>query len=516
MKLNIQDAAQELPLVIALVVISGLTLQNGPKDDEQTRADATTKPKSSPTAEQAANNTYSGGRKNSMSGKSRWRRIIAALVLIGIAFSAYAIFCFTFLLPSYGKDFYEELETSFTARTDVPLFYVAFFFFIGTATRILEWRQVTRFESRVFQSPLGHAALWVACAVLQLNASPILTITFYPFFEDTRGIDHRVLCYLHLAYKHSLLGKIVFWALVGMVGLGYLVIQWAFVVIKIVSAGHVMTFIFSTIRQPCRQYLFGPLGRHVLDPLYTRAVRPLAGFILPPIGTALYRLILIPLGRIFPGPSTKTEHAFCERTEQGILSLFVPISVFIGITSAVMFTASEEDKNIWQQKSRTDFWLHVVIFYSMAIWFTWHAASALNFAPAVRLERVVYMSRIGWTVQSLVFFPWLYSLWRMVRFSWILCIRQEGAVYRFLDGAGKVGSFTIAGWGFRPIGLILDVCFKGGTVAGFHSIIVSLGFAMVVCFKKGAHFMRSYQGRLYSPAASKPSPNSSPALEEKC
>ena len=57
-------------------------------------------------------------------GNSRQRRlIIIPLTLIGVIYSVYLVFCFTFLLPLYGKDFDKSAEPFFNATTDMPLFY---------------------------------------------------------------------------------------------------------------------------------------------------------------------------------------------------------------------------------------------------------------------------------------------------------------------------------------------------------------------------------------------------------
>ena len=179
---------------------------------------------------------------------------------------------------------------------------------------------------------------------------------------------------------------------------------------------------FVKLRRPCLQYILDPLDRYILQPLFVFVLSPLFGVLFAPLGTPLRRNLLSPLMRMFPGPSTKTEHAFVEPNEILLIITILTGPFFIAVISTIIFTISEDDKYLWQQKSNMNIWLYLGIFHTMLLWLLWRGASSLNFAPAVRLDRLTYSSRIGWKLQALIIIPWLYSLWKVTAFPLVALV----------------------------------------------------------------------------------------------
>lgn len=134
------------------------------------------------------------------------------------------------------------------------------------------------------------------------------------------------------------------------------------------------------------------------------------------------------------------------------------------------------------QKKGINLPLHLVVFYSAALWLVWRSTSALNFAPSIRLDSLVYKSRMGWVLNSLFCAVALYSLWKISYFAWVAHMWREGVAGRALDRATHFGTFSIMGINVKVIGIYVEgLCsatLKMGVFTTFVAIAVALFFSV--------------------------------------
>ncbi|OAA82442.1 hypothetical protein LEL_01987 [Akanthomyces lecanii RCEF 1005] len=207
------------------------------------------------------------------------------------------------------------------------------------------------------------------------------------------------------------------------------------------------------------------------------------------MSTPTRRYIASPLAKKFPGPDTKIKYFFPDPSIQFVIGTLVTSPLFILATLIIIGTISEADAHLAPCRDSMNLPLHLAAIYSMMVWLLWRVASALNFAPAVYLDRLVYTSRIGWTLQFCVCFPWLYTLWKMLYFYlFVFLLEQESGFGRALVIMSNIGALDMGIFRMNIVGPFLRSVVWVLFGAGLMYTVSFIAFALVVCYQKVAGY----------------------------
>ncbi|KAJ3495167.1 hypothetical protein NLG97_g3586 [Lecanicillium saksenae] len=327
--------------------------------------------------------------------------------------------------------------------------------------------------------------------------------TLDPFISDDSCVVVPGVCALNRAYHHHTWAKASYWALFLVLICGFATVLLPILLTQYWSGVVTLLYVYKAFVRPILvRLVFAPVSGYAVEPLLQNVVSPFFKYILAPVWCALFYPILdtgmkklshpadkyvsTPMTRLFPGPGTKTKHIFDPELEKFSLVASMFGLIFIAFISAVVFNISEDDVRLSMQRNSISLLAHLAVLYSIAVWLVWRCTSALNFAPAVRLEQVVYMSRIGWVAQFIFSAVSLYSCWKLYFFALVAVLREEGAVGSTMAQVKYMASFTVLGIDINVVGTVLHgLCFATLEM-GMLALFMVLLAVLVISARKAA------------------------------
>ncbi|KAJ2970754.1 hypothetical protein NQ176_g8034 [Zarea fungicola] len=432
------------------------------------------------------------------------RRGLAVMTLCASLWTLFAFFCLACWLAKEPERMEKE---GFYPNVEFPLFFTAVVFFFSKMAEAAQYKAAVRLGAYLHTRRVLWPVRWIMCTFWMSSVMFVGAATLDPLMSRKSSHILPGMRALVAAYDHSLWAKMCYWALLSVMCCGAAIISIVLFWMKVYSGTVCLVSLYTELVEPAlfrfvvepvTQYTIRPLLKHILNPPFRCAivsfweasvVRFWKTVILPPWEAAIGLLsgpirqyLLKPLANFFPGPQTKTEHLFLEPGLPFLVIGSISGSAFITFTSIAIFTASEEDTSLMAQKNSINLLYHLAVFYSVTLWLVWRGTSALNFAPSIRLDSLVYKSRMGWVLQSLFCAMALYSLWKISYFAWVAYVWHEGVAGRALDRAAHFGSFSILGIDVNIIGIHVQGIFyetlKMGAFTAFIAIAVALFFSV--------------------------------------
>lgn len=401
------------------------------------------------------------------------RGILLALVLSASVHVAFVTWVLCFQLAYDADNLYTKRSSSerivFNANVDIPLYYTGVLWFFFKSAVALRNQQATRLDSLAYASPIFLVVQWAMCARWLEVTEAVDTISHRVIFGTSAAKGSA----LFEALPIELSGKIVYCLFVATLVIGYFVMNLVFTILGSVIGGTALVHIYIRFKEPVahawrqgpRQYLRKP---------------------------AIY--VVRVLQHHFPGPSTKSKadaNPF-DAWWQWVTWVSTAGIVFVGFTSVVLLTIPDADEEdvLSVAKKKMHFNTHVAIFYGLVMWMAWRGVSAMNFAPTVRIDRLVYTSRLGWMVQIIISLPWPYTLWKILYFPFQAAVMKRGPV------GTAIKAFGPSLWIFSDVVLYLAGNVLTVGVCAFAGAVVQ---AQLVCMKELGRMAHQMIGKFWIP-----------------
>ncbi len=420
-----------------------------------------------------------------------WGFLAVPMALAGCLWIATVICYFTWLAVA-GHDL--TFEGHFNPKLHIPLFCGASGQYLWrVAAGVAHYKPAKRLDHMVFRSKVAWPAQWALCVLWVSIIGQVAPALIWHVFDRDACHILPVLCPLHAAYAESLTAKISFWTLVAALGCGLMALMISMMWMKASIGAVIIVLVYQAgIREPLFRYVLQPAMQYGVPPLWVSVLRPISVFVITRMSTPTRRYIASPLAKKFPGPDTKTKYFFPDPSIQFVVGTLVTSPLFILATLTIIGTISEADAHLAPCRDSMNLPLYLAAIYSMMVWLLWRVASALNFAPAVHLDRLVYTSRIGWMLQFCVCFPWLYTLWKMLYFYlFVFLLEQESGFGRALVIISTAGALDLGIFRVNIIGSILGFVVWMIFGAGLVHTVSFIAFALIVCYQKVAGYGES-------------------------
>lgn len=384
-------------------------------------------------------------------------------------------------------------DLTFNGRLDAKVYMplscgAALQYWWRVAAGVAHYKPATRLDDMVFRWKVAWPIQWALCALWMDTTLEIIAALVLPLVarDACRGLP--LLCHLHAAYAESQTAKMCFWSLAAALACGAMAFMLSMMLMKAIVGASLMFAVYQAgIREPLVRFVLRPVMQNDIRPLLSSVWRPISVFTITHLSAPTYRYVTSPLSKRFPGPDTKMKHYFADPSLQTVVGTLVTSPLFILATLVMIGTISEADTHLAPYKDGMSVPLHLAAMYSMMAWILWRIASALNFAPAVRLDQTVYTSRIGWTLQFCVCFPWLYTLWKMLYlYVFVFLLEQESGFGRALVKVSNAGALDLGMFRVNLVGSVFVFVVRMLFAAGLVHTVSFIAFALAVCFQKVA------------------------------